>query len=132
MTLLSGYPRYLILRLQKVQSFAARLILRISKREHISLHLASLHWQPLILESSTNLHVFYTNVCLLSLRPTFLTFLPFTPMPVSFAHLLTVLSSVIQLSIQYPMVKGLSYTPPLCRSTDMYRIQTLFLRGALF
>ena len=46
-SLLSGCPRSLILRLQKVQKNAARLILRISKREHISTHLASLHWLPI-------------------------------------------------------------------------------------
>ena len=46
-SLLSGCPRSLILRLQKVQINAARLILRISKREHISPHLASLHWLPI-------------------------------------------------------------------------------------
>ena len=46
-SLLSGCPRSLILRLQKVQNNAARLILRISKREHISPHLASLHWLPI-------------------------------------------------------------------------------------
>ncbi len=32
---------------------------------------------PLILVSSTNLHVFATTVCLLTLRPIYLTFLPF-------------------------------------------------------
>ena len=46
-SLLSGCPRSLILRLQKVQNNAARLILRIFKREHISPHLASLHWLPI-------------------------------------------------------------------------------------
>ena len=46
-SLLSGCPRSLILRLQKVQNNAARLILRIPKREHISPHLASLHWLPI-------------------------------------------------------------------------------------
>ena len=46
-SLLSGCPRSLILRLQKVQNNAARLILRISKREHISPNLASLHWLPI-------------------------------------------------------------------------------------
>ena len=44
---LSGCPRSLILRLQKVHNNAARLILRIAKREHISPHLASLHWLPI-------------------------------------------------------------------------------------
>ena len=72
---------------------------------------------PLILVSSTNLHVFATTVCLLTLRPTYLTFLPFTPLPVSFAHVLTTLSSVVHLSVQYPMVKGLSHTPPLLLGT---------------
>ena len=46
-SLLSGCPRSLILRLLKVQNNAARLILGISKREHISPHLASLHWLPI-------------------------------------------------------------------------------------
>ena len=46
-SLLSGCPRSLILRLQTVQNNAARLILGISKREHISPHLASLHWLPI-------------------------------------------------------------------------------------
>ena len=46
-SLLSGCPRSLILCLQKVQNNAARLILGISKREHISPHLASLHWLPI-------------------------------------------------------------------------------------
>ena len=46
-SLLSGCPRSLILRLQKVQNNAARLILGISKHEHISPHLASLHWLPI-------------------------------------------------------------------------------------
>ena len=68
---------------------------------------------PLILVSSTNLHVFATTACLLTLRPTSLTFLPFTPLPVSFAQVLATLSSVIHLSVQYPMVKGLSHIPPL-------------------
>ena len=43
----SGCPLCLILRLQKVQNNATPLILGISKREHISLHLASLHWLPI-------------------------------------------------------------------------------------
>ena len=45
-SLLSGCHRSLIFRLQKVQNNAARLILGISKREHISPHIASLHWLP--------------------------------------------------------------------------------------
>ena len=82
---------------------------------------------PLILVPSTNLHVFATTVCLLTLRPTSLTFLPLTPLPVSFAHLLTTLSlsSVVHLSVLWPMVKCLSHTPPLL-------LRTLFVsRSAL-
>ena len=72
---------------------------------------------PLILASSTNLHVFATTLCQLTLRPTPLTFLPFTLLPVSFAHVLTTLSSVVHLSIQYHEFKGLSHTPPLLLGT---------------
>ena len=72
---------------------------------------------PLILASSTNLHVFATTLCQLTLRPTSLTFLLFTPLPVSFAHVLTTLSSVVHLSVPYPIVKDLSHTPPLLLGT---------------
>ena len=72
---------------------------------------------PLIIASSTNLHVFATTLCQLTLRPTSLTFLLFTPLPVSFAHVLTTLSSVVHLSVPYPMVKDLSHTPPLLLGT---------------
>ena len=113
-SLLSGCPRSLILHLQKVQNNAARLILRISKREHISPHFIG---YPLILASSTNLHVFATTLCQLTLRPTSPTFLPSTPLPVSFAHVLTTLSSVVHLSVPYPMVKDISHTPPLLLGT---------------
>ena len=60
-----------------------------------------------------SLYVFATTVCLLTPCPTSLTFLPFTPRPVSFTHLLSTLSSVVHLSVPYPMVKDLSLTPPL-------------------
>ena len=118
-SLLSGCPQSLILRLQKVQNNAARLILGISKREHISSHLASLHWLPIDSRIKYKLACICYNstVCLLTLRPTYLTFLPFTPLPVSFAQVLTTLSSVVHLSVQYPMVKGLSHTPPLLLGT---------------
>ena len=62
------------------------------------------------LVSRTHLHLFPTTVCPLILRPTSPTFLLFTLLPVSFAHLVT---PVVHLSVQYPMVKGLSHTPPL-------------------
>ena len=86
---------------------------------------------PLILVSSTNLHVFATTVCLLTLRPTYLTFLPFTPLPVSFAQVLTTLSSVVHLSVQYPMVKGLSHTPPLLLGTLFLSRSALLIMSLL-
>ena len=57
-SLLSGCPIYLIIRLPNVQNNAARLILGISKRVHISHHLAFFIGYPSTLVSSTNLHVF--------------------------------------------------------------------------
>ena len=45
-SLLSGCPQSVINQLQRVQNNAARLILRLKKSEHISPHLASLHWLP--------------------------------------------------------------------------------------
>ena len=43
-SLLTGWSQYLLNKLQKVQNNAARLILRVFKTDHISPHLASLHW----------------------------------------------------------------------------------------
>ena len=45
-SLLFGCPQYLLNKLQKVQNNAARLVLRVSKMDHISPHLASLHSLP--------------------------------------------------------------------------------------
>ena len=41
-SLLSGCPQYLLNKLERVQNNAARLVLRVSKTDHISPHLASL------------------------------------------------------------------------------------------
>ena len=46
-SLLFGCPRYLLNKLQKVQNNAARLVLRVSKTDPISPHLASLRWLPI-------------------------------------------------------------------------------------
>ena len=46
-SLLFDCPQYLLNKLQKVQNNAARLVLRVSKTDHISPHLASLHWLPI-------------------------------------------------------------------------------------
>ena len=46
-SLLFDCPQYLLNKLQKVQNNAARLVLRVSKTDHISPHFASLHWLPI-------------------------------------------------------------------------------------
>ena len=45
-SLLYGCPQNLINRLQKVQNNAAGLILKVSKTDHITPHLHTLHWLP--------------------------------------------------------------------------------------
>ena len=112
-SLLSGCPRSLILRLQKVQNNAARLILGISKREHISPHLASLHWLPIDSRIKYKLACICYN-CMSTNSSPYLSHL-LTVYTVSFAQVLTTLSSVVHLSVQYPMVKG--HTPPLLLGT---------------
>ena len=46
-SLLFGCPQYLLNKPQKVQNNAACLVLRVSETDHISPHLASLHWLPI-------------------------------------------------------------------------------------
>ena len=118
-SLLSDCPLSLILRLQKVQNNAALLILGISKREHISPHLASLHWLPIDSRIKYKLACICYN-CMSTNSPPYL------------SDLLTVYTAASQLrsssdnsvlrrpsvlSVQYPMVKGLSHTPPLLLGT---------------
>ena len=45
--LLSGCPQDLQTRLQKIHNNAARLILNVPKRDHITPHLRTLHWLPI-------------------------------------------------------------------------------------
>ena len=45
--LLHGLPKYVTDRIQKVQNSAARVIVMIPKREHITPYLAALHWLPI-------------------------------------------------------------------------------------
>ena len=99
-SLLSGWPRSLILRLQRFRTMQLVLSSGFLIVSIFPLTLLLFIGYPLILVSSTNLHVFATTVCLLTVRPTYLTFLPFTPLPVSFAQVLTTLSSVVHLSVQ--------------------------------
>ena len=117
--ILSGCPRSLILRLQKVQNNAARLILGISKREHISAHLASLHWLPIDYRIKYKLACICYN-CMSTNSPPYLSDLlaVYTAARQLRSRLvLTTMSSVVHLSVQYPMVKGLSHTPPLLLGT---------------
>ena len=46
-SLLSGCPKHLLEKLQKVQNSAARLVLKAHKRDHVSPLLRTLHWQPI-------------------------------------------------------------------------------------
>ena len=67
-SLLFGCPQYLLNKLQKVQSNAARLVLRVSTTDHISPHLASHHWLPIDSWIQYKLSSLYYN-CLNSTAP---------------------------------------------------------------
>ena len=71
-SLLFGCPQYLLNKLQKVQNNAARLVLRVSKTDHISPHLASLHWLPIDSWMQYKLSSLCYN-CLNSTAPDYLT-----------------------------------------------------------
>ena len=89
-------------------------MLRIFRHEHISLTLLLFTGCRLTFVSNTNLYLFPSTVCPLILHSTSPALIPFTPLPISFTSLLTaLLSSIFHLSVHYPMVKGLSHTPPL-------------------
>ena len=45
-SLLSGCPQHLLDKVWKIQDSAAHLVLRVSTTDHISPHLAALHWLP--------------------------------------------------------------------------------------
>ena len=71
-SLLSGCSQYLLYKLQKVQNNAACLVLRIPKTDHISPHLASLHWLPNDSRIQYKLASLCCN-CLNSTAPVYLT-----------------------------------------------------------
>ena len=68
----SAYPQFLLNKLEKVQNSAARLVLRVSKTDHISLHLACLHWLPFDSLIQYKLSSLWSN-CLNSTAPDDLT-----------------------------------------------------------
>ena len=70
--LLFGCPQYLLNKLQKVQNNAARLVLRVSKTDHMSPHLAYLHWLPIDSWTQYKLSCLCYN-CLNSTAPDYLT-----------------------------------------------------------
>ena len=73
--LLSGYPKHLLEKLQKVQNSAARLILKAHKRDHVSLPRRTLHWLPIQArikyKLSTLCHSFFSDTA-----PVYLSDLP--------------------------------------------------------
>ena len=71
-TLLFDCPQYLLNKLQTVQNNAAHLILRVSKMDHTSPHLASLHWLPIDLWMQYKLSFLRYN-CLNSTASDYLT-----------------------------------------------------------
>ena len=71
-SLLFGCPQYLLNKLQKVQNNAPRLVLRVSKTDHIFPHLASFHWLPIDSRIQYKLSALCYN-CLNSTAPDYLT-----------------------------------------------------------
>ena len=71
-SLLFGCPQYLLNKLQKVQNNAARLVRRVSKTDHMSPHLASLHWLPIDSRIQYRLSTLCYN-CLNSTAPDYFT-----------------------------------------------------------
>ena len=86
---------------------------------------------PLILVSSTNLHAFATTACLLTLRPTSLTFLTFYTAARQLRSSSDNSVLRLHLSVQYPMVKGLSHIPPLLLGTLFLSRSALLIMSLL-
>jgi hypothetical protein len=66
-SLLSGCPKQLIEKLQKIQNSAARMVLRAKKRDHVTPLLRTLHWLPVQARIDYKLsvlcHNFFTDSC---------------------------------------------------------------------
>ena len=109
-SLLSGYPQYLINRLQMVQNNAARLISKAPKTDHTTLHLRTLHWLPI------DATIKY-KLCSLCLVLSLLLFLSIFPIYSKFTHplgnsdlLQTSVYCAFHLSTLSHMVNALSLT----------------------
>ena len=100
-SLLFGCPQYLLNKLQKVQNNAARLVSRVSKTDHISPHLASLHWLPIDSRIQYKLSFLCYN-CLNSTAPDYLNEL----LRIFNAHLPILPLSVFPLYAHTRLVKG--------------------------
>jgi hypothetical protein len=70
--LLHGLPQSLLNRLQRVQNCAARLVARISKRDHITPVLYDLHWLPVQYRIKYKI-LLYTYKALNGVAPAYLT-----------------------------------------------------------
>ena len=108
-SLLFGCPQCLLNKLQKVQNNAARLVLRVSNTDHISHHLASLHWLPI----DSGIQYKLSSLCYKCLNSTardYLTeLLRIYSQPANFAHLPILPFSVFPLYARTRLVKGLFF-----------------------
>ena len=78
-SLLCAAPEYLLLRLQRVQNLAARIITRTPKYEHITPALKSLYWLPVKYRVQLKIQLVYK--CLHGLAPAYLKHLLQTRVP---------------------------------------------------
>lgn len=60
--LLYGMPKYQIQRLQSVENYAARLVNRLSKFDHISPLIFELYWLPVECRISFNSYYWFLNL----------------------------------------------------------------------
>ena len=110
-----GLSATLTNRLQRIQNNAARLILRVGRREHIRRHLAALHWLPIPQRSTHKIAcIVYRSLCRCSSRPHPLT-CPHGVAPQYLSSLLKIyvpsrsLRSQSSLSLVVPPIKTVTY-----------------------
>ena len=88
-SLLFGLPNTVLSRFQRIQNAAARLVLRLPRREHIILHFLSCNGSLLKKESPTKLAVCVTKYLEILLLPTFLIWLMCTLLVGFFVQVIT-------------------------------------------